>query len=433
MTVKKLILMLVTALLMFVPTLVFGQQPQQQPSRAMMSEADRARLDQLRARGFEALYNLDYEEARRNFKELARLFPDHPAGPQFLAAALWTQTLNEARRLQSGLYNSESFYAKTEDEVDPRVIAQFRDWTRSAKQLAEARLKRDPRDVEALYFLGATEGLRAAFATAVQRSFMGALKEGSNSVDHHRDVIKLDPNFHDAELTIGLYDYVAGSLPLPVKLLASIGGVRGSKKRGLLTLERVAREGRWANDDAKALLILLYKREKRFADALAVSRELSAKYTRNYILKLESADALITLAAEQQRAGKSTEAATARREALSIFEELLRSTSTREAAARSLDLIHFRYGEALVQSGQPEVAAREFLAATSVAGAEANLATMAHLRAAQSLDLAGKRNEALSQYKAVLSRPNVYDAHEEAKQGLREPYKIKGNEKSTTE
>ncbi len=185
------------------------------------SSADTAHLDELRVAGFEALYNLDYDAARKNFKEIVRLFPDHPAGPQFLAAALWAQALNESRRLQSSLYNTESFYEQKEDKPDPRMVEEFRSLTRTAAQLAKARLRRNPKDTEALYFLGATEGLKAAFATAVQRSFMSALSDGSSSVDRHRDVIKLDPAFHDAELTIGLYDYVVGSLPGPVKLLAA--------------------------------------------------------------------------------------------------------------------------------------------------------------------------------------------------------------------
>src|SRR4051812_37449747 len=273
------------------------------------NSATTAHFNELRAAGFEALYNLDYEAARKNFKEIVRLFPEHPAGPQFLAATLWTQTLNESRRLQSSLYNTESFYEQKEDKPDPRMVEEFRDLTRTAIQLAKSRLRRDPKDVEALYFLGATEGLKAAFATAVQRSFMSALGDGSSSVDRHRDVIEIDPNFHDAELTIGLYDYVVGSLPAPVKLLASIIGTRGSKKRGLLTLQRVAGEGRWARDDARSLLIVLLKREKRYEDALAISRELGVKYPRNYLYKLESADALVSIAAKQKAAGQATEAA----------------------------------------------------------------------------------------------------------------------------
>ena len=402
-------------------------------STAETSSASAARFEELRAAGFEALYNLDYETARKSFKELARLFPDHPAGPQFLAATLWTQTLHESRRLQSSLYNTESFYAQKEDKPDPRMVEEFRSLTRSAIQLAKARLKRNSKDVEALYFLGATEGLKAAFAAAVQHSFMSSLSNGSSSVDHHREVIKLDPNFHDAELTIGLYDYVVGSLPAPVKLLASIIGTRGSKKRGLLTLQRVANEGRWARDDAKSLLIILLKREKRFDEALAISRELGAKYPRNYLFKLEEADALILIAAVQRQAGQMAETAKAEREALAIFDALLHDRATRETTAHALDLIHFRYGVTLLETNQPESAAQEFLTVTSIAGAEPGLATMAHLNAARAFDLAGKRNDALAQYRIVLTQPDVMDSHDEAKHGLREPYKLKNNGKNVSE
>jgi hypothetical protein len=48
---------------------------------------------------------------------------------------------------------------------------------------------------------------------------------------------------------------------------------------------------------------------------------------------------------------------------------------------------------------------------------------MAHLYAARAFDVAGKRDEAVAQYKEVLSRPNVYDAHEEAKRGMKQAYK----------
>jgi hypothetical protein len=391
---------------------------------AAATEVDRARFDKARAEGFEALYNLDYEAARARFKELARLYPDHPAGPQFLAASLWLETLNASRRLQSGLYNNESFYAKTEDKVDPKIVAQFKEWTRAAKLLAEARLKKNPKDTEALYFLGATQGLKAAFAGAVERSFVSALRSGSDAVDRHRETIKLDPNYHDAELTIGMQDYIVGGLALPYKILAGVTGTRGSKKRGLATLERVVREGRWAKDDARVMLIPLYKREKRYADAAAFARELATKYPKNYLFKLEYADALVSQAAtERAGTGGAASSAGTEREAFAIFDSLVRDRAARDAAARQLDLIHFQYGEALFVAEQFERAAKEFVAAAAVPQADANQATLARLRAAQTLDLAGRREDALAQYKLVAARPNVYDSLEEAKRGLREPYR----------
>src|SRR5436309_341114 len=272
------------------------------------SDASMARFEELRAAGFESLYNLDYDAAVQKFKEIQTLFPDHPAGPQFLAAALWSKVLNQSRRLQSSLYNSESFYTQKEDKPDPQMLEQFRTLTRTAAQLAKARLRRNPKDVEALYFLGATEGLKAAFGMTVQRSFMSALSDGSSSVDRHREVIKLDPNFHDAELTIGLYDYVVGNLPLAAKLVASFVGARGSKKRGIKTLESVAKEGHWERDDARLLLMALYKHEGRLADSLVLSRELQERYLHNYLFKLETADTLVSQAAHERQENRGADA-----------------------------------------------------------------------------------------------------------------------------
>jgi tetratricopeptide (TPR) repeat protein len=395
---------------------VSAQQP-------WLTDAERERFETLRRSGLDALYNIDYDKAERDFKEIVRLMPNHPGGYQLLAARVWIKTLYESRRLQSSLYNSESFYSSGDDKVDPKIVTEFRNLTREAKRLAEAKLKQEPKNVEALDFLANTEGLKAAFEEAVERKHFAALRNGNDAVNHHRDVLKIDPAYIDAQITIGLYEYVVGSLPLPVKILAGATGYRGSKRRGLQLLEQVAKEGRWARDDAKSVLILLYTREKRYADVLPLTRELSAKYPRNYLLRLETADALVALAGVKRKEKDLMGAVQLEKEAFATFDELLRDRNVRDAAARALDLIHFKYGEVLLMAGYNDRAAKEFLSATKVNGAEAGLVTMAHLYAARAYDAGGKRDEALGQYKAVLARPNVYAAHDEAKRGLQKAYR----------
>ena len=404
--------------LLFLAPLVSAQQP-----TPWLTDTERAQFEELRRSGLDALYNIDYDKAQRDFKQIVQLYPNHPGGYQLLAARLWIKTLYESRRLQASLYSGESFYTNGDDKVDPKIVTEFRNLTREAKRLAEAKLRQDPKNVEALDFLANTEGLKASFEEAVERRHFAALRDGNDAVDHHREVLKLDPAYVDAQITIGLYEYVVGSLPLPVKILAGATGYRGSKKRGLRMLEEVAEKGRWAQDDAKSVLILLYTREKRFADVVKFARELSAKYPRNYLLRLETADGLVSLAAQKRKEKDVAGAAQAEKEAFATFDEVLRDRNVREAAGRALDLIHFKYGEALLTAGLNERAAKEFLAATKVAQAEPGLVTMAHLYAARAYDVAGKREEALSQYKEVLARPNIYDAHEEAKRGMKQAYK----------
>jgi len=289
-------------------------------------------LDTLRAEGYEALYNLDYQTARARFQKMIELAPDHPAGPQCMASSLWVQQLNRSWELKATLYSTGAI-TESKSQVDRKQADEFRKWIRQAKALSQARLRKDPRDVEALYFLGAAEGLEASWAGGVERKFMAAFRAGKESVEHHREVLKLAPDFRDAELTIGLMNYIIGSLPLPTKMLVATMGVRGSKKRGLETLQRVAAEGKWARDVARVLLVDLYKRETRWEDAAQVGRELAAKYPRNYLFKLQVADALTSQIVTLR---KSKKPATAEEKELQeIFASLMRDKSF-DASTREL-------------------------------------------------------------------------------------------------
>ena len=296
-------------------------------------------LDKLRADGYQALYNLDYEGARRNFKQMLEVAPDSPVGPQSLAASLWIQQLNESWQLKSTLY-SDKAYTDNKEKIDQTQVVEFKKWTRRAKQLAQARLRKNPRDVEALYFLGAAEGLEAAYSAAVERKYIAAMRAGEDAVEHHRKVLELSPAFYDAELTIGLQDYVIGSLPLPVKMLAGTFGVRGSKKRGLTELEKVARDGHWGRDVARVLLVDLYKREKRWNDAIATTRDLSERYPRNYLFKLQLADAMAQKIAAARKSKSPIDPAQ-EREVFAIFDSLLRD----KTLASQTNLIQFRRNE----------------------------------------------------------------------------------------
>jgi lipopolysaccharide biosynthesis regulator YciM len=137
------------------------------------------------------------------------------------------------------------------------------------------------------------------------------------------------------------------------------------------------------------------------------------------------ADALVAQAVLERELNHASGVSVAESEAFATFDALIRDKNLPETTRKALDLIHFKYGEALMTAGLFDRAAKEFMASAQVPGAQEGLATMAHLYAARALDLSGKRNDALTQYRAVLARPNVYDAHEQAESGLKEVYKKK--------
>ena len=85
-----------------------------------------------------------------------------------------------------------------------KIITEFRNLTREARRLAELRLKQNPKDIEMLDWLGAIAGLKASFEEAVERRHLAAMRDGDDAMDHYREVLKLDPTYLDAGLTIGL-------------------------------------------------------------------------------------------------------------------------------------------------------------------------------------------------------------------------------------
>lgn len=359
----------------------------------------------LQAEGYDALYNMDYAAARASFEKLRDEFPQHPAPAFYLATTEWIQLLNAKRRLQTGLYAGQSFFAEGEDKPDPRVDAAFRRQVAASLDLAKAAEARNPRDIAALYYQGSAHGLLASYEATVMRSFLPALRNGLKSMDLSRRIVAMDPNFHDAYLTIGAYDYIVGSLPFFVKILAAIGGFRGSRERGLAELERVVDQGRYAQDEARILLITFLAREKRWDGCLRIVESLAGRFPRNYLFRLEQANLLEKLGRTEQSRER--------------FEALLRDPAMQKAA----DLVHFQYAEALAGRKKFAEAAREYRAAATAPGAVGELATQARLRAGQMMDRLGRRSEAVAEYQEVLRRPNVFDSHELAKKYLKEPYK----------
>jgi tetratricopeptide (TPR) repeat protein len=100
------------------------------------------------------------------------------------------------------------------------------------------------------------------------------------------------------------------------------------------------------------------------------------------------------------------------------FENQLKDPST----ASALDLVNYQYAEAHARDKEYKRAADRFIATNQTQDGDENLATVSLLRAAQAYDLAGARQEAIAQYKAVLARPNVYDTRRQAEKGLNKPF-----------
>ena len=243
----------------------------------------------LRARAFEHAYNLDYPQAVRLFEQALARDPDDARTHRGLATIVWLHIIFERGSVTVDQYLGGLSRRDVElDEPPADDAALFARHVTKAIELSERRVEADPEDVDALYDLGAAVGLRASYTATVEGRIGGAFRSARRAYDLHERVLELDPSRHEAGLIVGTYRYIVSTLALPMRWMAYLAGFGRDETRGLALIEAAARLPNEAQEDARFALMLLYNREQRYDEALAVIRQLMARFPRNRLLLLEA-------------------------------------------------------------------------------------------------------------------------------------------------
>jgi tetratricopeptide (TPR) repeat protein len=183
-------------------------------------------------------------------------------------------------------------------------------------------------------------------------------------------------------------------------------GYQGSKERGREELELAAARGDIVADDARTILTLLYSREKRYDLAIGKLDELCKRYPENYLTRLDLAGLLV-------RRGEPAAA-------IEVYRQVLATPGSVEKTIVYNNL-------ALTCRIMKDYAQAEkwFRLALSGNSSPARSRVAALLELGKTLDLAGRRAEAVEQYRLVQQAADYDNAHREAAQYLNRPYREK--------
>ena len=278
-------------------------------------------------RGLAEIWNLDFDAATRSLTTLAVQYPAHPAPPLYLATVVLLRELDGRHELVLDRFVYPGYFMKQANRAMPAAARQqFFEFIGKSQLLTERRLKSSPQDRDAQYLRGATEGLLAMFAITIDRSYLQAFKHGKQAYGLHSRLLEQDRQYYDACLSVGLYDYVAHSLPWYLKWAAVITGFHADKDRALQFLNSAVEKGRYVSDDARLFRMAVWMREGRPQDALPDAAGLLAKYPRNCILHLTEAQIL-------DRMGRHDEAADAYLQVVRFAEEGFVALADRQHAA----------------------------------------------------------------------------------------------------
>ena len=242
----------------------------------------------LEEQGRTHLYNMEFAEARAVFAELSVRAPDSPAGPYYEATTLWMEEFTRRGGMAGSTFRTGRYWARNERElVDSELGLEFHTLVEDAVSRAEALVKREGRDRDALYFRGAAEGVLSAYYASIEHSYYRSYRAGKRAKHYHERLLELDPDYADACLLPGIYEYTVATLPRTVKLAGFLIGIRGSRERGLALVERAVAEGKRSRWVSRLSLSVLRQREKKYRSALRILRELEDAFPKNPLLPLE--------------------------------------------------------------------------------------------------------------------------------------------------
>src|SRR4051794_16021643 len=111
---------------------------------------------QLYVQSTDAMYNLDFNTAQRGYETLTRDYPENPDYWNALASSIWLKITFDQQKLNIESFSSKSSFGTKEsrDAVNPADEKRLRETISTAIAKADVILKKNPRDVRALYAKG---------------------------------------------------------------------------------------------------------------------------------------------------------------------------------------------------------------------------------------------------------------------------------------
>lgn len=214
-------------------------------------------------KGQELLFQRDYPSALKLFAEIERNYPDSPSG-----------TFGQMAALQVMMFENLDFrFRKEFDEVEKRF-----------ERVAAKMLEGSPTSFD-LFMAGSGCGMRGFYYMRDGKWFR-ALGSALRAMQLLKRALWQDPNFIDAYLGLGMYDYWRSVLTKSINFLPFFSDKRGE---GIAKVERVVREGKYGTELARTNLAFVYANEKQYSRSREIVSSFLAKYPNNIIVRQLSA------------------------------------------------------------------------------------------------------------------------------------------------
>jgi tetratricopeptide (TPR) repeat protein len=242
-------------------------------------------------------------------------------------------------------------------------------------------------------------------AYMLQSNWIRAYIDGRRGKNLLAEAVELRPDFHDAWLGLGYFHYYVATLPSYLEVLARLLLLGGDREEGMREIEHTARLGYYAVAQAKMTLVDIYTDfEERPAEAMTILRELRTRYPENIWLDGNKDQIHVHLA--EYDSALAIEAA---------FIDSCRS-GARYFKSKWIPHIRFKMGVCYFRKGDYAEAEKIFIEVAAVAPENPEwVHAWALVQLGMTLDVTGRRDEAIETYKRVLKMKNRENSHKWAR------------------
>jgi len=234
------------------------------------------------------MYNLQFDDAHRTFREWEQSHPEEPLAFTSDAAAYLFSEFDRLGVLQSDLFVDDAKFKKRErPSADAAIEKAFDEDLSKSDQLADVILKGSPKDSNALFAKVLNLGLHGDYVALIQNRGWASLSYMKNAGVLAESLLAIDPERYDAYLAVGVENYMLGLRPTPVRWFLQLYGAETNKEQGIERLQLTAQKGHYLLPFARLLLAVAAMRDHNQPQARALLGDLARQFPGNILYQKE--------------------------------------------------------------------------------------------------------------------------------------------------
>jgi tetratricopeptide (TPR) repeat protein len=274
------------------PALTWAQTP---PAHSAAPSAEGPVMEadpsaQLLESGYRRLYELNFAGARTDFVAYQKARPDDPLGKASEAASYLFEQFHARGVLTSEFFvNDATFLGGVSGTAEQNNNPGFVEANSQAREQAKKLLKANPHDIHGLLAITIADGMESDYDAIIIKKQLPGLSMMRQAEAEANTLLAIDPTQQDANVALGMSNYVIGSLPSYKRAFLWFGGLHGDKLRGMDLMGSAAEHGHYLKPFAKVMLALAYEREKKPEKARELLAQLAVEFPNNAVFARELA------------------------------------------------------------------------------------------------------------------------------------------------